>query len=268
MSKKKLILIYLICFVMVAVSAYPLVETFIVSKAQQENEIALFEERFQDVGYTEEEINELIALEEPGNYSVSLGKVNIIGVLYVPKIGLKLPIYDNTNPRAIENGAGLIEGTGDIYDRGIANPVLTAHNGMVNKNLFMNLNKIKVGDEFFTRTAFETSQYRVVGEETKLPEDEIDYLINNFQDNTYLTLRTCVPTGINSHRLLITGVFEGNVQDKVVDKISSEVSFFDSISFIHYFCAGGILFALVILIAATKRYKKEEKNLIRKKSNN
>jgi sortase A len=253
-SKKRLILVYAICILIILVATYPLVETFIISKSEQNQEIKLFEERWEDFGYTEEEINELIKKEEPGNYSVSLGKVNIVGILQIPKIGLKIPIYDNSSPRAIENGAGIIEGTGDLFSKGKVNPILTAHNGMVNKNLFMNLPKMEIGDQFFVKTALTTSQYKVVAVETKLPEYEVEYLMENFNDNTYMTLRTCVPTGINSHRLLVIGVFEKYVQKEVMEEILQETSFIDEISFIHYFCIGSILLAIVFIIIVTRKH--------------
>ncbi len=142
---------------------------------------------------------------------------NTIGVLTIPKINVNMPIFNETTAIFLERGATLLDGTS--YPTGGMNThsVITSHAGLTNAKLFTDLEKMVEGDQFFidinNRTlAYEVDQIKVV-----LPTELDDVKIVEGED--YLTLLTCTPYMINSHRLLIRGKRVPYVEEVVDEKV-------------------------------------------------
>ena len=189
-------------------------------------------------------IEDMFEVNSKDDVAVSL--LTTEGALYIPTIDVKLPVYKGTSESALVNGVGIIEGTGNIDSIG-ENPILTAHNGLNNSTLLMNLDKIKIDDEFFTRNLDgKIRKYKVINIQTVEPEGEIDKIIKAGPEESLMTLRTCTPTFINSHRLLVTGVevdFEGEEMPLSKYTISSYEKILIGIS----------LFSLVAIVMILKR---------------
>ncbi|MDO4523198.1 MAG: class C sortase [Eubacteriales bacterium] len=137
----------------------------------------------------------------------------IMGYLEIPKIGVELAIYHGVGVEALENGCGHIEGTslpiGGVGDHA----VLSAHRGLPSAKLFTDLDQMEKGDLFLLKILDETFAYRVDQILTVLPEETEALAIEEGKD--LVTLVTCTPYGVNSHRLLVRGERTDYVPEEV-----------------------------------------------------
>ena len=136
----------------------------------------------------------------------------MIGVLTVPKSDIRLPIYHNADDETIAKGAGHVNGTSFPIDTAGTKSVLTSHNGLPGADmLFTRLDETQVGDEFYVQVANENYHYRVKHITVMTPEETEIYAQRpiNVDENANVTLVTCTPYGLNTHRLLVIGEFAG-----------------------------------------------------------
>lgn len=148
----------------------------------------------------ENEENEI----QDGAYWNTFDDMNdIIGVVEIPSIKVKLPIYHGTDETTLQKGVGHLEGsalpTGDIGNH----TVLTGHTGLPSMELFTNVDQMVVGDVFYLQVLNQTYTYEVKEINVVLPSET--ELLKVQEDRDLVTLVTCTPYGINSHRLLVMG---------------------------------------------------------------
>ena len=127
----------------------------------------------------------------------------IMGYLEIPKINVKLAIYHGIGTEALENGCGHIEGTSLPIGGVGTHSVLSAHRGLPSAKLFTDLDQLEIGDLFYITVLDEKLAYKVDQILTVLPEETDDLAIE--EDKDLVTLVTCTPYGVNSHRLLVRG---------------------------------------------------------------
>lgn len=127
----------------------------------------------------------------------------IMGVLRIPKIQVHLPVYHGTSAKVLEEGVGHLYGSSFPTGGEGTHSVLSSHRGLPSKTLFTDLDQIKEGDLFFLDILGEEMAYRVEAILTVEPEETDALEIIPGKD--YVTLVTCTPYGINSHRLLVRG---------------------------------------------------------------
>lgn len=126
----------------------------------------------------------------------------MISYIEIPKIAVKLPIYHGTEENALMAGVGHLEGSSLPVGGMPSRCVLTGHSGMPNTRMFDDLQKLVPGDVFVIWTLGDPYAYRVDGAETLLPEEAQERIaIEPGRD--LVTLVTCTPYGVNSHRLLV-----------------------------------------------------------------
>ena len=128
---------------------------------------------------------------------------NVMGYIEIPKIDIRLPIYHGVGTEALEKGAGHIEGTSLPIGGPGTHAVLSGHRGLPGRKLFTDLDLIKVGDQFYVQVLNETLAYEVDQILTVLPQESQALSIVPGED--LVTLVTCTPYGVNTHRLLIRG---------------------------------------------------------------
>lgn len=136
----------------------------------------------------------LKTLEEP---------MGIIGIVKIPKIGVKLPIYHGTKEDTLARGAGHLYGTDLPVGGKGRHTVITAHTGLPNATMFDSLTDLKKGDYFYLDVQGETLRYKVFRINVVDPHDIS--LLQREKGRDLATLLTCTPYGVNSHRLLVTG---------------------------------------------------------------
>ena len=127
----------------------------------------------------------------------------VMGMIRIPKIDVLIPIYHGVSDEVLDKGIGHIKATalpvGGLGTHG----VLTGHTGLSHAKMFNDLAKLEVGDEFLLEVLDETLAYKVDKVITVLPND-VSQLIRE-PDKDKVTLITCTPYGVNSHRLLVMG---------------------------------------------------------------
>lgn len=129
---------------------------------------------------------------------------DIMARLRIPSIEVDLPVRHGTDPEVLAEGAGHIFGSALPVGGAGTHSVLTAHSGQVNATLFDDLHKLTIGDRFEVDVLGESLVYQIDQVITVLP-NQADAL-ESVEGKDYLTLITCTPTGINTHRLLVRGV--------------------------------------------------------------
>lgn len=125
---------------------------------------------------------------------------DVIGTLSYPRLDIGLPVYHGTSEEVIAKGAGHMFGTSMPVGGPSTHSVLTAHSGLPQSKLFTDLLDAKVGDEFWISVLGEDHYYRVASVDTVLPEDASFEII---EGEDWVTLFTCAPIGVNSHRYLV-----------------------------------------------------------------
>lgn len=121
--------------------------------------------------------------------------------IVIPALGIALPVYHGTSTEALSRGIGHLQGSALPVGGPSTNSVLTGHSGVPQASLFTDLHKAEVGDLVYIETMGETFTYRMTIIETVLPS-ETD-LLQPVVDKDLITLITCTPIGVNSHRIVI-----------------------------------------------------------------
>lgn len=150
-------------------------------------------------GIVEEQKGEEYAYEQ----QLNIHGTDIMGSLEIPKIQVELPVYHGTTEEVLSNGIGHLEGTSLPIGGENTHSVLTGHRGLPSSKLLVRLDEIKTGDLFFIRTYKEVLAYKVDKIRVVKPEDTAWMEIQ--QGSDLVSIVTCTPFGINSHRLIVTG---------------------------------------------------------------
>lgn len=139
--------------------------------------------------------------------------------LVIPEIDLDLPVLHGTDPAALTQGVGHIFGSSLPVGGASTHAVLTAHSGYVNATLFDELHRLDVGSEMTVHVLGETLVYRVEEILEVLPNESDSLQVSEGKD--LLTLITCTPVGVNTHRLLVRGE---RVEDREVVERATAVA--------------------------------------------
>lgn len=144
---------------------------------------------------------------------------HLIGSVYIPKISVGLPLFDETTDDLLEQGATLLQGTSYPTGGYSTHSVITSHSGLPEKKLFTDLEKLKVSDYFLVNNLDKTMKYEIESIKEVLPTETDDLVIQEGKD--MMTLLTCTPYMINTHRLLVTGHRVPYTEDEAKKEISS-----------------------------------------------
>ena len=161
---------------------------------QPDSALAQFEDAVQ--------ANEVRDLKAAGQALVVPGS-EVRARIRVPAVNIDLPVYATSSPNNLQRGAGILEGTSLPVGGAGTHAAVTAHSGMVTASMFDRLDDVKLGDHIYVEVLGQTLAYSVTERVVDTPEDGAGRL----QPQTgrdLLTLITCTPYGINTHRLLVT----------------------------------------------------------------
>ena len=128
----------------------------------------------------------------------------VMAYLEIPSINVMLPIYHGVENGELSKGIGHLPETSLPVGGESTHAVLAGHSGMSNARLLTDLPKVKRGDVFYIHVYNRTLTYTVDQIKTVLPTDTSDLTITPGED--YVTLVTCTPYGVNTHRLLVRGI--------------------------------------------------------------
>ena len=135
--------------------------------------------------------------------TLDISGTGIMGYITIPKISVELPIYHGTDAGVLQVAAGHLEGSSLPVGGAGTHAVISAHRGLPSAKLFTNLDELEVGDRFTITVLNRVLTYEVDQISIVLPT-EIDQLLPT-EGMDYVTLMTCTPYGINTHRLLVRG---------------------------------------------------------------
>ena len=133
----------------------------------------------------------------------------------IPKIGVYLPVRHGTGAETLERAVGHVVGTSLPVGGAGTHAVLSAHSGMASAKLFSDIDQLVKGDVFYIHVLGEALAYEVDQIATVLPSDTS--LLQIEEDKDYVTLVTCMPFGVNTHRLLVRGHRVPYVPELVVE---------------------------------------------------
>ena len=196
------------------------------------------------------------------NHVLDMEESGVMGALEIPKISLYLPIYHGTSAEVLEKGIGHLEGSSIPIGGKDTHAVLTGHRGLPSAELFSNLDQLERDDEFYIHILGKTLAYKVFNVETVRPEETGHLTIAKGQDR--VTLVTCTPYGINTHRLLVHAKRVPYTEQK--DENTSKSNLWNWLLKQKTFLAStGVLILLIIYSLIHRKNKKKRKNRRKKK---
>lgn len=212
-------LIFLAGFV---ICCFPIISN-LVNQSRQNELIATYQENAEEkMNETEEIINEArkynqllyqsgggvleshnLLNDEVYRSYLDLTGTGIMGTLEIPKINVNLPIYHGTDETVLANGVGHLLGTSFPVGGENTHSAISGHRGLPSAKLLVRLDEIVLGDYFFIRIGKETLAYKVCKVNVVEPDDVSKLDIEAGED--LISIITCTPYGLNTHRLIVTG---------------------------------------------------------------
>lgn len=139
----------------------------------------------------------------PLAYAQQLTVGGVMAYVDIPKINVYLPVQHGTDAETLEKSVGHVVGTSLPVGGSSTHVVLSAHSGMASSKLFSDIDRLAEDDTFYIHVLGDTLAYKVDAINTVLPTDTRLLQIEDGKD--YVTLVTCTPFGVNTHRLLVRG---------------------------------------------------------------
>ena len=219
-KNRSTIILILIFLVGLSVMLYPTVSDY-VNQRHQSRALASYDEtvnEMSDADYTAyfeaaDAYNQRLAAtpnsfftpEQVSGYDETLdvSGTGIMGYITIPRIGVELPVYHGTSDGVLQVAAGHLEGSSLPVGGAGTHAVISAHRGLPSAKLFTNLDELEAGDTFTITVLDRVLTYEVDRISIVLPT-ETD-LLQPVEGQDYVTLMTCTPYGINTHRLLVRG---------------------------------------------------------------
>ena len=261
-------------FLGILIISYPMVSRMYYYNVSQKN-IDEFKEGVKKI--TSEEILQRMSLAK--SYNDSLSNINVedpymrkkheegkneyarmlevqekIGYIQIPSLDLSLPIYAGTSESVLQKGVGHMEGTSLPIGGESTHCILTAHTGLNTARMFTDIDKLKKGDIFLIENIKETLAYKVDSIQVIEPTDFSQLVIVPKED--YVTLLTCTPYMVNSHRLLVRGVRTEYIKKSVDEQSNKNKPFLTENNLIMI---ATIFFDILILIIYWLILKKSRK---------
>lgn len=184
-----------------------------------------------------------------------------IGVIEIPSIDCSLPIYHSGGEDMLTKGAVHLAGTSFPIGGISTHSVISAHTAYPGKLFFDNLTEVKIGDEFSVTVLGDTLYYKCIDISVVLPSDTS--LLGIEEGKDLITLVTCTPYSINTHRLLVTG----ERIEKASEVISTDDEAVTEYHTVHHaatdivpvlIVAGVVIIAVIILIWRKSRKAHEK----------
>ena len=211
-------------------------------------------------------------LENTGYWQVlNVNGDGVMGYLSIPKIDAKLAIYHGTGDEVLQTGAGHLNGTGLPVGGESRHSVLAAHRGLPSARLFTDIDQLEKGDLFYIHVLDETLAYEVDQILDMVDQYDTDTLSEALQvqeGEDQVTLFTCTPYGVNSHRLLVRGSRVPYTGAEDVERTPAETMLESVQDYYMLYLIGGLAVTLLLiliikfLIKPGKRSKKSEEGML------
>ncbi len=173
----------------------------------------------------------------------------LIGFIDIPKIDVYLPIYHGTSTEVLSRGAGHLENTAFPIGGKNTHSVISAHTAYPTETFFDYLTDLKEGDEFYIHVLNRILTYQVDQIKVVLPDDTSDLYVE--KDRDLVTLLTCTPYSINSHRLLVRGTRMPDKDPETITNVSTGDNYLFFLGYKIPFVAAGVVIAAFLLFVGT-----------------
>ena len=180
----------------------------------------------------------------------------IMGYIDIPSIKISLPIYHGTDEAILQIAIGHIEGTSFPVGGEGTHAAVSGHRGLPSARLFTDIDKLQAGDKFLLQILDRTLTYEVDQIRIVLPQELQDLEIDPNQD--YVTLITCTPYGVNTHRLLVRGHRVDN-DNTDATRITADAMRFEPVIVAPLVAAPILLVLLIILLISTSKWNRQRK---------
>jgi sortase A len=180
----------------------------------------------------------------------------VIGYIEIENIGVNLPIYHGTEESVLQVGIGHLEGTSFPTGTASTHAVLSGHRGLPSSKLFSDLDQMIVGDTFLLHILNQTFAYQVDQINIVLPNEAQELAIQ--PDKEYVTLVTCTPYGVNTHRLLVRAKrVDYNEETKLI--VPADAVRYGSLVVAPFIGAPILLIAFIVFMVLTSNRGKKKK---------
>jgi sortase A len=196
----------------------------------------------------EDELKEYMSILDP------MGS-GVMGYIEIENIGVNLPIYHGTEEKVLQVGIGHLEGTSFPTGTTSTHAVLSGHRGLPSAKLFTDLDQMIVGDTFLLHILDQTFAYQVDQINIVLPEETQDLAIVDGKE--YVTLVTCTPYGVNTHRLLVRAKrVDYSEETKLI--VPADATRYGNLVVAPFIAAPMILLLFVIFLFMTRKPKEKK----------
>ena len=274
-KNKSTIILILVFFVGLSVMLYPTISDY-VNQLHQSRAVATYAEdvdKLTDADYSAyfeaaDAFNAQIAADPDALYfpqrfptyesTLDVTGTGIMGYITIEKIGVELPIYHGTSDSVLQIAAGHLEGTSLPVGGKSTHAVISAHRGLPSAKLFTNLDELEAGDTFTITVLDRVLTYEVDRISIVLPT-ETD-LLQPVEGQDYVTLMTCTPYGINTHRLLVRGHRVNTRESQKHVRVTADATRIDPIITAPVIALPMLAVLLIWLLVTTRKRPKAGKH--------
>ena len=227
----KSVIAIILIIIGIIILLYPKISNYIEQKNQIEfikeykENISKMESTTKDKEYLKaEKYNEYLnGLENKNsNYEeiLNISQNGIMAYIEIPKISVYLPIYHGTKEDILKKGIGHLENSSLPIGGVSTHTVLTGHTGLLKAELFTRIRELEIDDYFYIYTLGQKLTYKVYQIKVVLPTEVDDVKIQEGKD--LVSLVTCTPYGVNTHRLLVQAIRTENIEENNLDSNQNE----------------------------------------------
>lgn len=185
----------------------------------------------------------------------------IMGYLSIPKINIKLAIYHGTADDVLQTGVGHLNGTKLPIGGESTHCVVAAHRGLPSAKLFTDIDQLRNGDKFYIHVLDQVLAYEVDQILPMVDKDDHETLENALkieEGKDQVTLFTCTPYGVNSHRLLVRGTrVPYNGEEEVTGSVADTMLHAIQNYYMLYLLLGIAITVLIIVIMKVASGRKQ-----------
>ena len=196
--------------------------------------------------------------------SLNIAGDGMMGIVEIPKIDIKLPIYHGTSDEVLQKAAGHLEGSSLPIGGESTHAVISAHRGLPSASLFTDLDQLEIGDHFLIHVLDETLCYEVDQILVVDPEDTSALAVEDGED--LMTLLTCTPYGVNTQRLMVRGHRVPYEEQTVADEQTPLSGLSLHTNYLLWVVVGVVVTGVFILILFIREKKLQKKAAKQKES--